>query len=102
MNTSATNVHPIESAPSFDGVTAGAQQLTLLDVEPDTRAARLPSSATARSVHARFRLSKETRELGLQRVAEIRRRLEANRTRREADEVSRLPHRTSTTPSTAA
>ena len=99
MNTSATNVHPIESAPSFDGAGVGAEQLTLLDVEPDTRAAALPSTATARSVHTRFRLSRETRELGLAQVAEIRRRLEANKSRREADETSRLPRRT---PSTAA
>lgn len=49
----------------------------------------LPTS----NVHARFRLSRATRERGLRHVAEIRRQLAERQAAHEHDNVHRLPPR---------
>ncbi len=79
MNTTATTNERIE--------TPGAQQLTLLSV-PETTSELKPSSA-----HARFQLSKRTRERGLAHVAEIRRQLAAAEAARDAARSTPLPQR---------
>jgi hypothetical protein len=56
----------------------GGEQLTLL-----------PTS----NVHARFRLSRATRERGLRHVAEIRRQLAERQAAHENETVHRLPPR---------
>jgi hypothetical protein len=96
MKNSATNVRHIDSAPT--AVSDAAEQLTLLSVAPDTRARQLPTTgAPTRSVHARFRLNKDTRERGLQHVAEIRRQLDEAKAAREATNLGRLPARNTDT-----
>ncbi|BAN01839.1 hypothetical protein [Ilumatobacter coccineus] len=98
MKNSAADIRHIDSAPT--AVNAAAEQLTLLSVPVDTRAHQLPTTgAPTRSVHARFRLNKATRERGLQHVAEIRRQLDEAKAAREASNVRRLPSRN---PATAA
>lgn len=104
-----TAVRHITTAPSAANVTESAAnttqsstetgpdqdetgQLTLLTVEPDTRAHQLPTTAQRRhEVHARFRLSKETREIGLRHVTEIRKQLEEAKAAREATDVAHRP-----------
>lgn len=56
----------------------GGEQLTLL-----------PTS----NVHARFRLSRATRERGMRHVAEIRRQLAERQATTEGENVHRLPPR---------
>ncbi len=72
MNTAATN----RSTRRRGG--DGGEQLTLL-----------PTS----DVHARFRLSRATRERGLRHVAEIRRQLAERQAEHDADDARRLPPR---------
>ena len=60
-----------------------AQQLTLL-----------PDLAPPVVTNPRFTLSKDTRELGMRHVAEIRRLLADRKAAREAGNVVRLPART--------
>lgn len=62
--------------------TGAAQQLTLL-----------PDLAPAPNVHARFLLSKDTRELGLRHVAEIRQVLAERKAGRDAANVIAIPTR---------
>lgn len=69
MTNAATDLHRDES---------GAEQLSLL-----------PTS----NVHARFLLSRATRERGLRHVAEIRRQLAEQRAAHADDNVHRLPPR---------
>ncbi len=45
------------------------------------------------NVHARFRLSRATRERGLRHVAEIRRQLAERRAAHQSENVHRLPPR---------
>ena len=115
MKNSAASIRHIDTAPS--AVTAasdretsveagsreadaphtpGVEQLSLLTVPLDTRARQLPSVAIApRSVHARFQLSRQTRERGLEHVAQIRRQLEAAKAARESTTSKRMPPRRS-------
>jgi hypothetical protein len=63
--------------------TAAAQQLTLLaDLAP------------AHHVNARFQLSRDTRELGMRHVAEIRQLLAERKAARESGNVVTMPART--------
>ena len=80
MNTSAT-ITRIQPA------SAPAEQLTLIDAP--SPAERLAESRA----HARFHLSRTTRERGLQHVAQIRRQLAEAKAVREASNVRRLPPR---------
>lgn len=80
MSNTATNVERIE--------THSAQQLTLLSV-PESTTTGLKSS----SAHARFRLSKTTRERGLAHVAQIRRQLAESQAGRDAPRSNPLPAR---------
>ena len=115
MKNSAASIRHIDTAPS--AVTAVSrdqtsvdveavatdtpqaervEQLSLLTVGVDTRAHQLPSTAVPpRSVHARFQLSRQTRERGLEHVAEIRRQLEAAKAARESPASKRMPPRRS-------
>lgn len=63
------------------------QQLTLLS---DTGATKDLTDSTA---HARFRLSKTTRQRGLEHVAEIRRQLAETQSRNTAKQLHPLPPR---------
>jgi len=74
MTNAATN-RPDRHRGEADG---GPEQLTLLP----------PSN-----VHARFRLSRETRERGLRHVAEIRRQLAERQAAHQDENVHRLPPR---------
>jgi hypothetical protein len=79
MEAKAPQIHRIDDP--------GAQQLALLAVPTDHE---LKSS----NAHARFRLSKSTRERGLRHVAEIRQQLaEAKATRENTSNVHPLPRR---------
>lgn len=66
----------------------GAEQLTLLSVPAPTTAELKSSSA-----HARFRLSKTTRQRGLAHVAEIRRQLAESQAARDDSHPNPLPPR---------
>ena len=68
--------------------TPGAQQLTLLSA-PEPTTTELKSSAA----HARFQLSKTTRERGLAHVAEIRRQLAESQAKRDARRGNPMPAR---------
>jgi len=89
-----SDVRHIDTAPSATAPVA-AEQLTLLAVEPDKRAHELPTRAEPRrEVHARFQLSRQTRERGLRHIAEIRRQLEdAKATRNDGDTLRDSPRR---------
>jgi hypothetical protein len=80
MSNTVTDVERIENP--------GAQQLTLLTVSESGNIELKPSSA-----HARFRLSRTTRERGLAHVAEIRRQLAESQAQREASRHTALPPR---------
>ena len=80
MSNTATDIERIE--------THGAQQLTLLTV-PESDHTELKAS----SAHARFRLSKTTRERGLAHVAEIRRQLAESQAAQDKARRTALPPR---------
>lgn len=101
MKNIATSVRRLDSVAAttdaaVDGPVAAvtSEQLTLLDVPVDSRARR-PTTTTPplRSVPARFQLSRQTREIGLQHVGEIRRQLAEAKAVRESENVRRLPSR---------